>query len=60
MLWFGAGNSFDLSKRKVSLACMEKYKILGCLIMAEQYYMPVAVDIALYDMTILLMWKKEG
>jgi len=51
MLRFGAGNNFDLFKRKVSIACMEKYKNLGCLIMDEQYYVPAAVDIALYDLT---------
>jgi hypothetical protein len=51
MLHFGAGNNFDLFKRKVSIACMEKYKNLGRLIMDEQYYVPDAVDTSLYDLT---------
>jgi hypothetical protein len=51
MLCFGAGNNFDLFKRKISTACMEKYKNLGQLIMDEQYYAPDAVDTSLYDLT---------
>jgi len=51
MLRFGAGNNFELFKRKISIACMEKYKNLGRLIMDEQYYVPDAVDTSLYDLT---------
>jgi len=51
MLRFGAGNNFDLFKRKISVACMEKYKNLGHLIMDEKYYVPDAVDTSLFDLT---------
>jgi hypothetical protein len=51
MLRFGAGNHFNLFKRKISVACMEKYKNLGRLIIDEQYYVPDAVDTSLYDLT---------
>jgi hypothetical protein len=52
MLHFGVANNFDLFKRKVFIACMEKYKNLGRLIMDKKYYVPEAVDVALYDLTI--------
>jgi hypothetical protein len=51
MLRFGVANNFDLFKRKVSITCQEKYNNLGQLIMDEQYYIPPAVDMALYDST---------
>ena len=51
MLRFGAGNNFDLFKRKISVACMEKYKNLGRLIVDEQYYVPDVVDSSLFDLT---------
>jgi hypothetical protein len=35
MLHFGVANNFDLFKRKVSIACLEKHKNLGRLIMDE-------------------------
>jgi hypothetical protein len=34
----------------MSLACMEKYKNLGRLIVDEAYYKPLEVDDSLYDM----------
>jgi len=51
MLRFGVGNNYDLFKRKISIACMERYKNLGRLIMDEKYYKPAKVDTALYDLT---------
>ena len=51
MLRFGVSNNFDLFKRKVSIACQEKYKNLGHLIYDEEYYTPTAVDTALYNLT---------
>jgi hypothetical protein len=51
MLRFGVGNNYDLFKRKISIACMERYKNLGRLIMDEKYYEPAKVDTALYDLT---------
>jgi hypothetical protein len=51
MLHFGCANNYDLFKRKISIACMEKYKNLGRLIMDEKYYQPLLVDMALYDLT---------
>jgi hypothetical protein len=51
MLRFGVSNNFDLFKRKVSIACMERYKNLGRLITDEAYYAPPSIDKALYDLT---------
>jgi hypothetical protein len=51
MLPFGVSSNFDLFKRKVSIACQEKYKNLGHLIYDEAYYTPTAVDTALYNLT---------
>lgn len=51
MLRFGSSNNFDLFKRKVSVACMERYKNLGRLIIDEKYYVPDNVDRTLYDLT---------
>jgi len=51
MLHFGVANNFGLFKRKVTIVCQEKYKNLGRLIMDEQYYIPPAADMALYDLT---------
>ena len=50
MLRLGANNNFDTFHKKVSIACMEKYKNLGRLIMDETYYIPPAVDAALFDL----------
>jgi hypothetical protein len=44
MLNYGAGNNFDLFKKRVAVACMERYKNLGRLIVDEQYYSPPPVD----------------
>jgi len=51
MLCFRVANNYDLFRRKVSIACMEKYKNLGRLIMDEVYYVPAKVDTALFDLT---------
>jgi hypothetical protein len=51
MLRFRASNNFDLFRRKVSVACMERYKNLGRLITNEQYFIPPAIDIVLYNLT---------
>jgi len=50
MLRLGANNNFDMFKRKISIACMEKYKNLGRLIHDEAYYQPPAIDTADYDL----------
>jgi len=51
MLRFGASKNFDLFKCKVPVACMERYKNLGRLIVDEKYYVLDDVDISLYDLT---------
>jgi hypothetical protein len=35
MLKYGAGNNFDLFKKRIAVACMEKYRNLGRLIEDE-------------------------
>jgi hypothetical protein len=37
-------------KKNLSLACMEKYKNVGSLIIKEMYYEPPKVDDALYEL----------
>ncbi len=51
MLRLGMNNNFDNFKKKVSIACMERYKNLGRLIVDEQYYSPPAVDIKNFNLT---------
>ena len=51
MLHIGVSNNFDLFRRKLSVACMERYKNLGRLITDEEYYVPAVVDTALYDLS---------
>jgi hypothetical protein len=50
MLRLGTTNNFDTFKKKLSIACMEKYKNLGRLIVDETYYTPPAVDVAGYNL----------
>jgi hypothetical protein len=51
MLRLGVNNNFDMFKRKISIACMEKYKNLGRLIHDETYYHPPTIDISDFDLT---------
>ena len=51
MLRLGMNNNFDNFKKKLSIACMERYKNLGRLIVDEQYYSPPAVDIKNFNLT---------
>jgi hypothetical protein len=44
MLRLGVANNFDTFKKKLSIACMEKYKNLGRLIVDEAYYNPPAIE----------------
>jgi hypothetical protein len=50
MLRLGVSNNFDTFKKKVSIACMDKYKNLGRLIVDEKYYVPPAVDIMQFNL----------
>jgi len=50
MLRLGVNNNFDNFKKRVSIACMEKYKNFGRLIVDEKYYEPPAVDISQYNL----------
>jgi hypothetical protein len=36
-LKYGGGNNFDLFKKRVAIACLERYKNLGRLIVYEKY-----------------------
>jgi hypothetical protein len=51
MLRLGVTNNFDTFKKKMSIACMERYKNLSRLIMDEAYYIPPAIDITQYKLT---------
>jgi hypothetical protein len=51
MLWVGASNNFDLLKRQISVACMEKYENLSKLIINEKYYEPIAIDTEMFNLT---------
>jgi hypothetical protein len=51
MLRLGVNNNFNNFKKKVSIACMKKYKNLGRLIIDEKYYVPPAVDTSQYNLT---------
>jgi hypothetical protein len=50
MLRLGVSNNFDTFKKKVSIACLEKYKNLGRLIHDEVYYVPARVDPKDFDL----------
>jgi hypothetical protein len=50
MLRFGLSNNFDLFRRKISIACMERYKNSVRLILDEKYFVPPSVDSSLYDL----------
>ena len=50
MLRLGNTNNFDTFKKKLSIACMEKYKNLGCLIHDDVYYTPPMIDPAAYNL----------
>jgi hypothetical protein len=50
MLRLGVSNNYDTFKKKVSVACLERYKNLGRLIYDEVYYIPPPVDIAEFDL----------
>jgi len=49
-LKYGGGNNFDLFKKRVAIACLERYKNLGRLIVDERYYVPPMIDAADYDL----------
>jgi hypothetical protein len=51
MLRLGVNNIFDMFKRKISIACMEKYKNLGRLIHDEVYYTPPPIDIKTFNLS---------
>jgi len=50
MLRLGVSNNFDLFKKRMSIACMEKYRNLGRLIVDEVYYSPPAIDIQQFNL----------
>jgi hypothetical protein len=49
-LKYGGGNNFDLFKKRVAIACLERYKNLGRLIVDERYYVPPLIDAADYNL----------
>ena len=50
-LRFTPPGNWDLFKRKMTVAALEKFGNLGRLIQDETYYSPPAVDTQLYDLT---------
>ena len=50
MLRLGVSNNFDTFRKRVSIACLEKYKNLGRLVHDEVYYTPAPIDPADYDL----------
>jgi hypothetical protein len=50
MLRLGVSNNFDLFKKRMSIACMEKYRNLGRLVVDEAYYSPPAIDIQRFNL----------
>jgi hypothetical protein len=61
MLHFDVANNFDLFKRKVSIACLEKHKNLGRLIMDEiTTYLQQSTWPSMILPMILSTWRKEG
>jgi len=50
LLRMGVSNNFDNFRKKISIACLEKYKNLGRLIQDETYYVPPAIDPKTYDL----------
>ena len=45
MLRLGVNSNFDMFKKKMSIACMERYKNLGRLIHDENYCAPPVIDV---------------
>jgi hypothetical protein len=50
MLRLGVSNKFDTFRKKVSIACLEKYKNLGRLVHDEAYYVPALVNPKDFDL----------
>jgi hypothetical protein len=50
MLRLGVSNNFDTFRKKVSIACLEKYKNLGRLVHDEAYYVPAPVNPKDFDL----------
>ena len=51
MLRLGVSNNFDNFRKKISIACLEKYKNLGRLIHDEVYYIPFTIDPTTYNLS---------
>jgi len=51
MLRLGVSNNFDNFRKKISIACLEKYKNLGRLIHDEAYYIPPTIDPTTYNLS---------
>jgi hypothetical protein len=49
-LKYGGGNNFDLIKKCIAIACLERYKNLGRLIIDEEYYVPPSIDVADFNL----------
>jgi hypothetical protein len=49
-LKYGGGNNFDLFKKRIAIACLERYKKLGRLIIDEKYYVPPSIDVADFNL----------
>jgi hypothetical protein len=50
MLHYGPSMNYDVFKRKMIVACLEKFGNLGRMIQDEGYYEPRDVDQSVYDL----------
>ncbi len=60
MLRYGPLNNFDVFKKRLAIACLEKYKNLGRIINDEKYYVPPNINPLDYDLTHDMMDIKKG
>lgn len=60
MLKYGPFSNYDVFKKKLSLACMDKNKNLGRLINDEKYYVPPEINPMDYDLTHHMMEIEKG
>ncbi len=60
MLKYRQFSNYNVFKKKIDLACMEKYKNLGRLINHEKYYVPPEIYPTDYDFTHSIMDKEKG
>ena len=53
ILRYGPNNNYVEFKKRLSLVCLEKYKVLGRVIEEEKYWVPEEVDLSLYPSRVM-------